>query len=68
MALCWEAGAGRTGTRVTSTIFLVAKFKPAGSKKPKAAQTQRGFIPCLIVLVVGFVLLSLLFYAVMRSG
>jgi len=51
-----------------STIFIVAKFKPAGSKKPKAAQSKRGFIPCLIVLVVGFVLLSLLFYAVMKSG
>ncbi len=47
---------------------LVAKFKPAGSKKPKAAQSKRGFIPCLIVLVVGFVLISLLFFAVMKSG
>jgi len=51
-----------------STIFIVAKFKPTGSKKPKAAQTQRGFIPCLIVLALGFVLLSLLFFAVMKSG
>ncbi len=46
----------------------MAKFKPAGSKKPKAAQSKRGFIPCLIVLVVGFVLISLLFFAVMKSG
>ena len=50
------------------TIFLVAKFKPAGSKKPKAGQSQRGFIPCLIVLLVAFILISLLFYAVMKSA
>ena len=46
----------------------MAKFKPAGSKKPKAAQSKRGFIPCIVVLAIGFVLLSLLFYAVMKSG
>jgi hypothetical protein len=46
----------------------VAKFKPTGTKKPKPAETKRGFIPCLIVLGMGFVLISLLFYAVMKSG
>jgi hypothetical protein len=63
-----DALAGNLRPEEAGTIFLVAKFKPAGSKKPKAAQSKRGFIPCLIFLVVGFVLLSLLFYAVMRSG
>jgi hypothetical protein len=50
------------------TIFLVAKFKPTGTKKPKPAQSKRGFIPCLIVLAIVFVVISLLFYEVMKSG
>jgi len=44
----------------------MAKFKPAksGKKAPKA----RGMIPCLILLVSGMLLLSLLFWALLRSG
>jgi len=44
----------------------MAKYRPArsGKKTPKA----RGMIPCLILLVSGMILLSLLFWAVMRSG
>jgi hypothetical protein len=63
-----EAKATARTVPAAVTIFLVAKFKPTGSKKPKAVQSKRGFIPCIVVLVVGFVLLSLLFYAVMKSG
>ena len=63
----WKEAGVREGA-APSTIFLVAKFKPVGSKKPKPAQSARGFIPCMVVLVVGFVLLVLLFYAVMKSG
>ena len=66
--LACNSHASGTGPPAASTIFIVAKFKPAGSKKPKAAQSKRGFIPCLVVLVIGFVLLSLLFYFVMKSG
>jgi hypothetical protein len=46
----------------------LAKFRPAGAKKPKAQASKRGFIPCLVILTAGFVLISLLIYAVMRSG
>jgi hypothetical protein len=46
----------------------LAKFKPAGSKKPKAEASKRGFIPCLVILFLGFVVISLLLYAVMKSG
>jgi len=46
----------------------LAKFKPAGTKKPKAAASKQGFIPCLVILVIGFVLIALLLFAVMRSS
>jgi len=46
----------------------LAKFRPAGSKKPKAQASKRGFIPCLVILVIGFTLISVLIYAVMKSG
>ena len=45
----------------------MARFKPAGSKKAKAAAGNRGFIPCLIVLVLGFTVLFVLLYAVLKS-
>lgn len=44
----------------------MAKFKPARSAK-KPSKT-RGMIPCLILLLSGMVLLSLLFWAMLRSG
>jgi hypothetical protein len=46
----------------------LAKFKPIGAKKPKAEASKRGFIPCLVLLAVAFLLISLLIYAVMKSG
>jgi hypothetical protein len=46
----------------------MARYKPAGSKKVKAATENRGFIPCLIVLVGGFAILSILLYAVLKGS
>lgn len=46
----------------------MAKFKPAGKKKKESARPPGGTIPCLVLLALGFLLLSLLFYAVVKSG
>ena len=46
----------------------MARFKPAGSRKAKSTTSSRGFIPCLVVLVGGFLLIFWLLYAVMKSG
>jgi hypothetical protein len=46
----------------------MAKYRPAGARKPKTARSSRGFIPCLIVIFAGFVLVFLLFYALLKSG
>jgi hypothetical protein len=45
----------------------MAKFKLARKGKTKEAPS-RGAIPCLILLVSGIALLSLLFYAILRSA
>jgi hypothetical protein len=45
----------------------MAKIRPAGKKK-KTATRPPGTIPCLILLGLGFLLLALLFYAVIKSG
>ena len=44
----------------------MAKFKLA--KTSRKAPKARGMIPCLILLLSGMVLLSLLFWALLRSG
>ena len=46
----------------------MARFKPAGSRKAKSTQSRGGFIPCVVLLVIGFLLLFLLFYALVNSG
>ena len=46
----------------------MARYKPAGSKKVKSAADNRGFIPCLIVIVGGFSILFILLYLVLRSS
>ena len=53
--------------RVCYTCYL-ARFKPRGSKKVKAERTSEGLIPCLIVLVLGFVIVGLLLWGWLRSG
>jgi hypothetical protein len=44
----------------------MGKFKPARKKKSKPTKPG-GAIPCVIVLLSGIVLLSLLFYAILKS-
>jgi hypothetical protein len=46
----------------------MAKFKPAGSKKKKAADSKRGLLPCAVIIALGFGLIFWLFYLVLRSG
>jgi hypothetical protein len=46
----------------------LARFKPVGSKKVKPERTNRGFIPCLIILGLGFLLLTLLMFGVFKTG
>lgn len=44
----------------------MAKIKPAGRKKKD--KSSLGAIPCLLLLVSGMALLSLLFYAILNSA
>jgi hypothetical protein len=46
----------------------MAKFRPPGSKKVKEARSNRGFIPCLFLLIGGFLLIFLLFYSSLKAG
>lgn len=43
----------------------MGKYKAAKGKRKK--ESSRGAIPCLILLILGISLFSLLFYAVVRS-
>ena len=45
----------------------MAKFKAAGKKKA-AAKRPGGAIPCIILVVMGIVLMSLLFYAMLKTA
>jgi hypothetical protein len=47
----------------------MAKFKPAGSKRTKAApDSKRGLLPCAVIVLLGFGLIFWLFYLVLNSG
>jgi hypothetical protein len=46
----------------------MAKLKPAGKKKQATKARPGGAIPCIAVIVLGILLLSLLFYAILRPG
>jgi hypothetical protein len=46
----------------------MARFKPAGTRKAKAADSKRGLIPCAILLLAGFALIGYMMYAVLTSG
>ncbi len=46
----------------------MAKFKPAGKKKKSSTTRPGGVIPCIILVVLGIALMSLLFYGMLRSG
>lgn len=45
----------------------MAKYKPAGSKKPLKSTQSKGAIPCLIVLIFGIGIMCLLFYFMLQS-
>lgn len=44
----------------------MAKIKPAGSKSKKSS--NRGALPCLLLVISGIALITLLFFTMMRSG
>ena len=46
----------------------MAKFKPVGSRKVKVKRSNRGLIPCFILILAGFALIFLLFYESLKSG
>jgi hypothetical protein len=45
----------------------MAKFKPVGSRKKSAASNARA-IPCVIIILGILVVVSLLFYEILKSG
>jgi hypothetical protein len=49
----------------------MAKFRPPGSRKAAASSNARskfGFVPCLVVVVLGLVIVFALLYALLTSG
>lgn len=48
-------------------VRLMAKFKPVKAKKGRSAAPQSG-LPCVILLILGFVLLLLFMYFVMKNA
>jgi hypothetical protein len=46
----------------------MAKYKLSGNKKSSAKSDARGLIPCAIVIIGGFILISLLFYALLKPS
>jgi len=45
----------------------MAKFKPAGSKKPSSKSALKA-LPCLILIILGILIMCLLFYFSLSSG
>jgi hypothetical protein len=46
----------------------MAKFKAAGSRKAPAQRSNAAAIPCLLLIVLGAALISLMFYELLKSG
>ncbi len=46
----------------------MAKFKPAGSRRGTTAKSNKGLIPCAILIVGALALMMLLFYEILKSG
>jgi hypothetical protein len=46
----------------------MAKYKPAGTRKVKSQKSNKGLIPCAILIVGAFAFISYLFYEILRSG
>jgi len=46
----------------------MAKFRPAGSRRGNTAKSNKGLIPCAILIIGAFALIALLFYEILKSG
>ncbi|MBZ5602752.1 MAG: hypothetical protein LAO79_10640 [Acidobacteriia bacterium] len=46
----------------------MAKFKPAGSRRGTTARSNRGLIPCALLILAAFALIIFLFYEILKSG
>jgi hypothetical protein len=44
----------------------MGKFKLAGRKKKTAGPGRAGAVPCIAILILGFALIMLLFFAIMK--
>jgi hypothetical protein len=49
-------------------LFPMARFKLVKGKSKTAVPGARGGVPCVILLVSGMFLVSLLFYAILKSS
>ena len=48
--------------------LLMAKFKAAGSRKAPAVRSNAAAIPCLLLILAGVAIVSLLFYELLKSS
>jgi len=46
----------------------MAKFRPAGMHRGRRTGSNKALIPCALVILVGFALIFLLLYEVLKSG
>ena len=46
----------------------MAQFKAAGSRKAPAARSNAAAIPCLLLILLGAALISILFYELLKSS
>jgi hypothetical protein len=46
----------------------VAKLKLAGNKKKRSSATPGGAVPCIVLVVLGLILMTLLFYGMLKSA
>jgi hypothetical protein len=46
----------------------MARFKPSGTHRTRRGRSNKGWIPCAILILAGFVLVFLLMYEVFKSG
>jgi hypothetical protein len=45
----------------------MAKYKPAGRKKASKGPQAKGALPCILIVVLGIALMTLLFYAMVHQ-
>lgn len=46
----------------------MGKFKPPGGRKGVAKSNVRGLLPCLFIVIFGFLILFGLFYSMLKSS